>query len=221
MKAKYYRDSNVPYPRISGARFCGRGQLVCFGSTFAIPVPNAENCLLPKAATKTPRALSAISGNAAASGKQGNPSFLSGNPSITSLSAMMKPIPDPPPPPPAPTYLRQVKKNSSSGHAGARHKMVRIASIPAVIGTSRVGQRRIDSTGSDPGQSNILVDETENYLQTKMARKTPRALSAISSKGAITKPFITIYDANPAIHFNLNLAKNYILSGSSLEHVCK
>ena len=38
MKAKYYRDSNVPYPRISGARFCGSGQLVCFGWTFSLPV---------------------------------------------------------------------------------------------------------------------------------------------------------------------------------------
>ena len=38
MKGRCYRDSNVPYPRISGARFCGRGQLVCFGWTFSLPV---------------------------------------------------------------------------------------------------------------------------------------------------------------------------------------
>lgn len=39
----YYRDSNVPYPRISGARFCGRGQLVCFGYTFSVPVPKLHS----------------------------------------------------------------------------------------------------------------------------------------------------------------------------------
>lgn len=38
MIPNFYRDSNVPYPRLSGARFCGRGQLVCFGWAFAIPV---------------------------------------------------------------------------------------------------------------------------------------------------------------------------------------
>ena len=37
-KAKYLRDSNVPFPRISGARFCGRGQLVCFGWTYRAAV---------------------------------------------------------------------------------------------------------------------------------------------------------------------------------------
>ena len=37
-KGKSYRDSNVPYPRISGARFCGRGQLVIFRYSFARPV---------------------------------------------------------------------------------------------------------------------------------------------------------------------------------------
>ena len=67
--AKYYRDSNVPYPRISGARFCGRGQLVCFGWTFRVMGEGlVGGGTLPKAAIKTPRALSAISGNAAAVG---------------------------------------------------------------------------------------------------------------------------------------------------------
>merc|ERR1719186_309452 len=26
-----FQDSNIPYPRTSGARFCGNGHLVCFG----------------------------------------------------------------------------------------------------------------------------------------------------------------------------------------------
>ena len=33
-----FQDSNVPYPRTSGARFCGTGQLVCFGWSYTVKV---------------------------------------------------------------------------------------------------------------------------------------------------------------------------------------
>ncbi|CAB4061269.1 WDR59 [Lepeophtheirus salmonis] len=51
-----YQDTNIPFPRTSGARFCGMGQLVCFGfsPTIMIPIENK-----PKTQTKTPRAMSA------------------------------------------------------------------------------------------------------------------------------------------------------------------
>jgi len=55
-KLKHYRgDSNVPYPRISGARFCGRGQLVCFGQRYQIFTDKEVG--IKEAAIKTPRAL--------------------------------------------------------------------------------------------------------------------------------------------------------------------
>ncbi len=66
LRTKFYKDSNVPFPRTSGARFCGSGQLVCFGWTFTLRVPTVENETVPIAARKTPRALSSLSQSAKA-----------------------------------------------------------------------------------------------------------------------------------------------------------
>ena len=106
--AKYYRDSNVPYPRISGARFCGRGQLVCFGWTFRVMGEGlVGGGTLPKAAIKTPRALSAISGNAAAVG--------SSRPN--SVPALIK--------------VSDLKKSTKVLASPVKPKMVRIANTPS------------------------------------------------------------------------------------------
>lgn len=130
--AKYsFRDSNVPYPRISGARFCGRGQLVCFGWSFTVHVPSTGEAT--RAAKKTPRALSAISGNAAAAGA----SRLSTTPT---LSPMIKvAIPEPPPMPKPPSNL---------GNGSHKHKMVRIASVPSGL-KPKNGSRRVNSESQE------------------------------------------------------------------------
>ena len=55
-----FQDANVPFPRSSGARFCGAGQLVCFGWAYTVKVTSA-NPTVKSSAIKTPRALSAVS----------------------------------------------------------------------------------------------------------------------------------------------------------------
>ena len=54
-----YQDFNIPFPRSSGARFCGDGALVCFGCPrqYSVPVERAAGAEVGK----TPRALSASS----------------------------------------------------------------------------------------------------------------------------------------------------------------
>ena len=98
---KDYRDSNVPYPRISGARFCGRGQLVCFGWTYTQQGPTK----------KTPRAYSSISGNAAAVG--------SSRPYSLSMPPTMIKVTDPP--------KHRTQHQSPRKGPSTKPKMVRIA----------------------------------------------------------------------------------------------
>jgi len=71
-----YQDNNIPYPRSSGARFCGDGNLVCFGCTRQYSVPmrmisggdvkgahgEIDGELDSSEIAKTPRALSAMTG---------------------------------------------------------------------------------------------------------------------------------------------------------------
>ena len=130
-KPRFYRDSNIPFPRISGARFSGRGQLVCFGWT----TQASEH--LPKGARKTPRALSALSGNAAAAGAS-RPSSSSNS---TSLSSLLEnnAINESQSSWSSPGTMRKSSSKSSPGVAVAgkkfssssRHRMVRLSSVPA------------------------------------------------------------------------------------------
>lgn len=61
------RDENIPFPRISGARFCGQGFLVCFTRRMFLDVPSASIVASEKSRRKrsesgiTPRAMSALS----------------------------------------------------------------------------------------------------------------------------------------------------------------
>lgn len=64
-----FQDSNIPFPRTSGAKFCGDGNLVCFGRTrqYTVKLVNAthseDNGLAPKRnkeVSKTPRAMSGL-----------------------------------------------------------------------------------------------------------------------------------------------------------------
>jgi len=71
-----FQDNNIPYPRSSGARFCGDGNLVCFGYTrqYSVPVKMIAGDVGEAAGgdldgekvnaeiAKTPRALSAMNG---------------------------------------------------------------------------------------------------------------------------------------------------------------
>ena len=58
----------IPFPRTSGGRFCGLGQLVCFGWAYSVQISNVgkvpsdstTNNVTPRLA-RTPRALSALS----------------------------------------------------------------------------------------------------------------------------------------------------------------
>ena len=53
----------VPFPRTSGARFCGVGQLVCFGWSYSVKVEDVsrkDSPVVPPRVAKTPRALSAL-----------------------------------------------------------------------------------------------------------------------------------------------------------------
>ena len=72
-----------------------------------------------------------------------------------------------------------------------RHKMVRIASVPAsMIGTPKVGNKRVK-----------VVSESD------LESDTP--LMPFS-----TKPYITIYDTNKAQHFSIDLARNYVMKST-------
>ena len=53
----------VPFPRTSGARFCGLGQLVCFGWSYSVKVEDVsrKQSVVPPRVAKTPRSLSALS----------------------------------------------------------------------------------------------------------------------------------------------------------------
>lgn len=63
----------IPFPRTSGGRFCGFGQLVCFGWAYSVQISNVgkntavcspgctDLATLPSRKARTPRALSALS----------------------------------------------------------------------------------------------------------------------------------------------------------------
>ena len=64
----------IPFPRTSGGRFCGFGQLVCFGWAYSVQISNVgkntsggsspestDLAMLPSRQARTPRALSALS----------------------------------------------------------------------------------------------------------------------------------------------------------------
>ena len=53
-------DEKIPYPRSSGARFCGDGNLVCFGSSRSYSVPVAMTRVADTQQIRTPRALSSM-----------------------------------------------------------------------------------------------------------------------------------------------------------------
>ena len=53
-------DEKIPYPRSSGARFCGDGNLVCFGSSRSYSVPVAMTRVPDGQQIRTPRALSSM-----------------------------------------------------------------------------------------------------------------------------------------------------------------
>ena len=54
-------DEKIPYPRSSGARFCGDGQLVCFGRSRSYSVSMTGASDQKRISVVTPRALSAMS----------------------------------------------------------------------------------------------------------------------------------------------------------------
>lgn len=111
---------------------------------------------------------------------------------------LTKEIPDPPPPPPPPSGSKTPIKNG-----GARHKMVRITSMPASGQTHNSKQKRTESTSSEPNFAFKEEDPRSQLLPFN------------------TKSFITIYDASRCIHFNIDMARNYLTSGPSIEAVCK
>ena len=60
----------IPFPRTSGGRFCGLGQLVCFGWAYSVQISNVAKSSSEESVTtnnlasrlaRTPRALSALS----------------------------------------------------------------------------------------------------------------------------------------------------------------
>ena len=60
----------IPFPRTSGGRFCGFGQLVCFGWAYSVQISNVGKTStndssptdnVPSRQARTPRALSALS----------------------------------------------------------------------------------------------------------------------------------------------------------------
>jgi hypothetical protein len=60
----------IPFPRTSGGRFCGLGQLVCFGWAYSVQISNVGKTSIDGSSTtnnvasrlaRTPRALSALS----------------------------------------------------------------------------------------------------------------------------------------------------------------
>ena len=59
-----YQDHNIPFPRSSGARFCGDGYLVTFGCSrqYSVPVARDETDGGAEEVAKTPRALTALLG---------------------------------------------------------------------------------------------------------------------------------------------------------------
>lgn len=177
VKNRYYKDSNVPYPRISGARFSGNGQLVCFGWTFTVLVPNTDNDNVPKAAMKTPRALSAISGNAAASGvRRPSSNNLSLKKSASAVAAALQQQQQ---------AIKQPRGSLSSGlsnsSGGARHKMVRYTSVPL---PSKASPRKANSSESEQPEPSSTF-----------GRMLPLS----------TKPLITIYNVYKIMPFNLQV----------------
>ena len=65
-----FQDHNIPFPRSSGARFCGDGHLVTFGCTrqYSVPVARDETAAPLEEVARTPRALTAMMGAPLASG---------------------------------------------------------------------------------------------------------------------------------------------------------
>ena len=55
-------DDKIPYPRSSGARFCGDGNLVCFGCPrqYSVPLNIGDQSQISRNIARTPRAMSAM-----------------------------------------------------------------------------------------------------------------------------------------------------------------
>ena len=155
---------------------------------------------LPKGARKTPRALSALSGNAAAASLPRTT-----NASLSSLlETVMNEIPSNSP-------TNSLRKSSSKTSLlssptkknSTRHKMVRLASVPVNMTGGSSVHRRATSESDSVATSNITSSSSP-------------AVNRLT-----TKPFITIYDATKALFFDVDLAKRYTVQGSSRWDICR
>eukprot|EP00092_Neocalanus_flemingeri_P016448 GFUD01017798.1.p1 GENE.GFUD01017798.1~~GFUD01017798.1.p1 ORF type:complete len:1001 (-),score=341.96 GFUD01017798.1:929-3931(-) len=187
-----YQDNNIPYPRSSGARFCGDGNLVCFGCTrqYSVPVKmisaSGEVGVMGDAAggeldsekvsaeiAKTPRALSAMTG-------------------VSTVSLL------------------------GSGATSPKYSVVGLSLCrsPSQDTSYFPYQARVPRVRFSTQKSRISVSSISSEDFNKPDRK-----SSTSSQRDPSKPHmgtVTIYSCSSLLPFSKDLASNYLVPGSRL-----
>jgi len=187
-----FQDNNIPYPRSSGARFCGDGNLVCFGCTrqYSVPVKmisasgevgdaaggDLDSDKVSAEIAKTPRALSAMNG-------------------VSTVSLL------------------------GSGATSPKYSVVGLSLCrsPSQDNSYFPYQARVPRVRFSTQKNRISVTSISSEDFNKPERK-----SSTSSQRDPSKPnmgTVTVYSCSSLLPFSKPLASNYLLPGSRLSSI--
>jgi len=187
-----FQDNNIPYPRSSGARFCGDGNLVCFGCTrqYSVPVKmisasgevgdaaggDLDSDKVSAEIAKTPRALSAMNG-------------------VSTVSLL------------------------GSGATSPKYSVVGLSLCrsPSQDNSYFPYQARVPRVRFSTQKNRISVTSISSEDFNKQERK-----SSTSSQRDPSKPnmgTVTVYSCSSLLPFSKPLASNYLLPGSRLSSI--
>ena len=136
-------DEKIPYPRSSGARFCGDGNLVCFGSSRSYSVPVAISRVSEgQQQIRTPRALSSM-------GSLSTPVSIlasSGQDSVVGLGLCTSPVQDS-------GYLTYQARLPRVRFSGSKNRF----SVTSVQTEEGGGERKVSSKSSVSGRTGTVT----------------------------------------------------------------
>ena len=210
----------IPFPRTSGGRFCGFGQLVCFGWSYSVQISSVSKTnisgqsqggsstsaltLTPSRLAKTPRALSALSGTSHLMKTQiqmlGNTSLL---PSF---------------------HVSGTKVQNSTSTNNTQHSTT--AQTNSSLISRQSSRVNFDSTlwPTPIARQNSMLHQ---FLQLRNGGQSSESQNLTDPKRSpdahnMEEPrkMVTVYDALNLVPFHRNLAEEYQLHGPSLMKVC-
>ena len=200
----------IPFPRTSGGRFCGLGQLVCFGWAYSVEISNlnpdestdSEN--LASRLARTPRALSALNDSSHLMTAQvqmiGNaPSYNSGKISASLISTSSD------------GSLQQVSSMAASQLMSNFCRQPSRVSFDTKLSLMTMEKEMNMFNQYMQYQNRFSSDQEISSLES-----SPRKISTSEEP----KKVVTVYDTLKLLPFDKKLAESYQLCGPDLKNVC-